>query len=629
MAGTMVMEAPAATDPAAHSLRLLIETANDAVVSIDEKSVILDWNRAAERIFGWTRAEAIGQVLTELIVPPQHREAHHRGLSRFLADRTQGILNRTVETTALTRAGREFHVELSVWPVETDGQFTFSAFIRDISRRKENEKRLRASEEKFRQVVENTYEGIVVSQDGMLKYANPRALALTQRTLESALSTPFIEMVHPEDRARVYGNYVRRMRGEAVEPFYRFRALSALGDTRWLQISAVAIEWEGRPATLNFLTDVTEEEGLKQNLKETLSEREAILETTAVGVMFIQNGRIKWINDALERTMLGWEDGETIGKTGELAFPDHAAWSRFLKECIPALEKTGTYEGDWEVQRKDGSPWWCHMSSKALQPTNLGAGTIWFFLDISVRKRAEEEVRKALMRERELSELKTRFVSLASHEFRTPLATILSSVELLEDFGASLPDGERKELIRIIKASIGRITGMLDQVMLIGRAEADKLEFAPEPCDPAELAASIVREIEQAHGRPNRIRFTHEGAAGRRMLDSRLLSHAFGNLLANAIKYSPPGSEIAFQMEAKPAGLTFLVSDRGIGIPEADQPRIFESFHRARNVGNVEGTGLGLAIVKQCVELHGGTVDLESELGKGSTFIVCLPVAVI
>jgi signal transduction histidine kinase len=113
------------------------------------------------------------------------------------------------------------------------------------------------------------------------------------------------------------------------------------------------------------------------------------------------------------------------------------------------------------------------------------------------------------------------------------------------------------------------------------------------------------------------------------MLDSKLLSHAFGNLLGNALKYSPAGSEVGFELEATPAGLTFLVSDQGIGIPEPDHARIFESFHRGRNVGNVEGTGLGLAIVKQCVELHGGTVDFESAPGKGSTFIVCLPVEAI
>jgi PAS domain S-box-containing protein len=605
--------------------RLLIDTANDAVVSIDDTSVILDWNRTAERMFGWSRDEAVGRILTELIVPPQHREAHHRGLARFLANRTPGILNRRVETTAIARDGREFDIELSVWPVETAGRFTFSAFLRDISERKQAEAAMRRSEEKYRQVVENAYEGIIVSQDGMLKYANPRALALVRRTLEDALATPFIEMVHPDDRARVYGNYLRRLRGEAVEPHYVFRAVNTAGEVVSLQISAVAIEWEGRPATLNFLTDVTEQVKLARDLKETLTEREAVLETTAVGIMFIQNGRIKWINDALERTMLGFDDGETIGHTGEVAFRDHADWSRFLKECIPALERTGTYEGDWEVQRKDGSMWWCHMSSKALDPARLGHGTIWFFLDISARRRAEEEVRRALTRERELSELKTRFVSLASHEFRTPLATILSSIELIEDFGATLPEGERRELIRIIKGAIARMAGMLDQVMLIGRAEADRLEFRPEALDPAAMAAAIARETEQALGQPGRIRLEVRGLAGARLLDPKLLAHVLGNLLGNALKYSPAPSEVLFELESAPASISFLVSDHGIGIPSEDQPRIYESFHRARNAGNVEGTGLGLSIVKHCVELHGGTVDFESAPGRGSTFIVCLP----
>jgi PAS domain S-box-containing protein len=417
------------------------------------------------------------------------------------------------------------------------------------------------------------------------------------------------------------------MRGEAVEPTYVFRAVATTGEIVWLQISAVAIEWEGRPATLNFLTDVSDRVALEADLKQTLAEREAILETTAVGIMFIQNGRIKWINDALERSMLGWDDGETIGHTGEIAFQDHADWSRFLKQCIPALEREGTYEGDWEVRRKDGSRWWCHMSAKALNPANLGQGTIWFFLDVSLRKRAEEEVQRSLLRERELADLKMRFVSLASHEFRSPLATILSSVELIEDFGASLPEGERHEVIRLIKGAIGRLTGMLDQVTLIARAEADKLEFRPAPHDPEALAATIAREAEQAHGHANRIRFTARGAAGKRQLDGELLYHVLGNLLANALKYSPRNAEVAFALEAGAGSLTFTIADRGIGIPDADQGRIFESFHRARNVGNVEGTGLGLSIVKQCVEIHGGTVDFESAVDRGTTFIVCIPAA--
>lgn len=613
-----------ALEDASRRTRQLIDTANDAVVSIDDRSIIVDWNRTAETMFGWSREEAVGRVLTDLIVPQQHREAHHRGLARFLNDRShRGILNRRVETTALARDGREFDIELSVWPVESaDGTVTFSAFIRDISRRKRNEGVLRATQEKYRQVVENAYEGIVVTQDGQLKFANPRALELTRRTMEQAIATPFIEMVHPDDRARVYGNYLRRMRGEAVEPNYVFRAITPDGHLAWLQIAAVAIEWEGRPATLNFLTDVSERVKLEAHLKETLAEREAILETTAVGVMFIQNGRIKWINDALERTMLGWGDGETIGKTGEIAFRDHGDWSRFLNECIPSLEREGTYESDWEVRRKDGTPWWCHMSAKAMNPASLGQGTIWFFIDISLRRRAEEEARRSLVRERELSDLKTRFVSLASHEFRTPLATILSSIEIIDDFGPTLPENERRELIRLVKGAVGRVMGMLDQVELIGRAEADQLEFRPEPQDVEPLVASIAREVEQAQGRRNSVRIAAGGLTTRRTLDAKLLFHILGNLVGNALKYSPAGAEVSLDIEGDDQAIVFRVADRGMGIPAEDQPRIFESFHRARNVGNVQGTGLGLSIVKQCVDLHGGTVTFESKVGIGTTFVV-------
>ena len=579
-----------ALEDASRRTRQLIDTANDAVVSIDDRSIIVDWNRTAETMFGWSREEAVGHVLTDLIVPQQHREAHHRGLARFLNDRShRGILNRRVETTALARDGREFDIELSVWPVESaDGTVTFSAFIRDISRRKRNEGVLRATQEKYRQVVENAYEGIVVTQDGQLKFANPRALELTRRTMEQAIATPFIEMVHPDDRARVYGNYLRRMRGEAVEPNYVFRAITPDGQLAWLQIAAVAIEWEGRPATLNFLTDVSERVKLEAHLKETLAEREAILETTAVGVMFIQNGRIKWINDALERTMLGWGDGETIGKTGEIAFRDHGDWSRFLNECIPSLEREGTYESDWEVRRKDGTPWWCHMSAKAMNPASLGQGTIWFFIDISLRRRAEEEARRSLVRERELSDLKTRFVSLASHEFRTPLATILSSIEIIDDFGPTLPENERRELIRLVKGAVGRVMGMLDQVELIGRAEADQLEFRPEPQDVEPLVASIAREVEQAQGRRNSVRIVAGGVTTRRTLDAKLLFHILGNLVGNALKYSSAGAEVSLDIEADDQAIVFRVADRGMGIPAEDQPRIFESFHRARNVGNVQ-----------------------------------------
>jgi PAS domain S-box-containing protein len=609
-------------------IRRLIETANDAVVSIDSASIIIDWNAAAESMFGWRRDEAVGRLITDVIVPEQHRAHHHAGLARFLAGALadgEGILNRRIETTGLNRDGREFDIELSVWPVRSGDSWTFSSFIRDISERKRADAALARSEERYRAVVEHANEGIVVAQDGRIRFGNRRAFELTGRTPEEAMSKPFLDMIHPDDRARVMNNYLRRIRGEPVENFYEFRVSRSDGSLRWLLISAVMIEWEGKPATLNFLSDVTEQVEMKENLQNTLAERSAILETSAVGIMFIQAGRIKWINPALEQSMLGYAQGEVIGRTGELAFRSHGDWSRFLSECTPRLSAGDTYEAEWQVVRKNGETWWCQMSGRALNPADLGEGTMWFFIDISARKRAEEEIRRALARERELSDLKTRFVSMTSHEFRTPLTAILSSVEILEDFSATMPEAERREVIGLIKSALKRMTGMLDQVLLIGRADSDKLEFKPGPLDVHAFCESLIAEIQRAGDARIDLDFGTGGAGDRRLLDGKLLHQVLTNLLSNAVKYSPGGSVPRLQLSVFPAELEFRVTDQGIGIPVEDHARLFESFHRGRNVGNIEGTGLGLTIVQQCVRLHGGSVSFDSAPGRGTTFIVKLP----
>ncbi len=610
-------------------VRMLIDTANDAVLTIDQGSVILDWNAKAEQMFGWSAGEALGRILTELIVPGQHRARHHHGLARFLAGEdlgTGGILNRRVETTALHRDGREFDVELSVWPVKTGAGWTFSSFIRDISERKRTEEALRSSEERYRAVVENANEGIIVTQDGKIRFGNSKAFTLTDRTPEEAMATPFIEMIHPDDRARVYGNYLRRMRGEPVENNYTFRVITPRGEVMWLQISAVSIDWEGKPATLNFLSDVTRQVLLQENLKQTLAEREAVLETTAVGILHVQDGRIKWANAALEQQLLGHEPGALIGKTAEITFASHAEWSRCLAECVPRLQSEGAYSGEWQARRSDGSLVWCELSGRAIDPAELARGTIWFYIDIGERKRAEEEIRRALARERELSELKTRFVAMTSHEFRTPLATILSSAELIEDFGDTLPATERREVVNLIKGAVRRMNGMLEQVLFIGRAESNKLEFKPLRSDARALAARLLAEAQRAAGDKLVLALECTGEQPWRELDEDLLTHAVGNLLSNAVKYSPRGATVRLALELRPAELEFSVIDRGIGIPAEDQARLFETFQRARNVGNIEGTGLGLAIARQCAELHGGSISFASEAGRGSTFRLHLPV---
>jgi PAS domain S-box-containing protein len=471
-------------------LRTTVDVARIGICFIGPEGQFVYVNPAFCELSGFAAGELIGRHWT-LAAPPALAGEHERFYQALLADSPRVPL----EWKIRRKDGTLFDALVSWKALDgRDGRRYVVVTFSDIT---ERTRALQKSEERYRQVVENAYEGIVVTQEGFVKFANARAAELAGRSLAETYTTPFPEMIHPDDRQRVYQNYLKRMRGEPTENHYDFRVLTPAGEARWVTISAIAIEWEGRPATLNFFTDATD------------------------------------------------------------------------------------------------------------------------------RKRAEEDMQRALQKERELSELKTSFVALASHEFKSPIATILSSVELLEDFGERLPAAQRGEVIGLVKGALKRMTEMLDQVLLIGRAETQGLVFQPRPLDARMLCEEVIAEARRAaHSAP--IEFLQRGNAGRRLLDDKLLRHALGNLLSNALKYSR-GGRVALELDAEGAGLRFRVSDEGIGIPEEDRARLFTTFHRGANALEVEGTGLGLAIVKHCVERHGGTVAVESELGRGTTFTVSVP----
>jgi len=246
-------------------------------------------------------------------------------------------------------------------------------------------------------------------------------------------------------------------------------------------------------------------------------------------------------------------------------------------------------------------------------------------VDIDDRKRAEVELLAAVQREKELSEMKSKFVSTASHEFRTPLATMLSSAELLEHYSESLGTDEKRNLLQTIQSSAKRMSEMIDDVLTLGRAESGVLKLNLGPTDLRELCSRVVSEFRIAQGKHHVITLDDRFDRLEAMMDERLLRHILNNLLSNAVKYSPPGSEVTFSLERRDEKAAIEIQDRGIGIPPEDQPRMFESFHRASNVENRPGTGLGLAIVKKAVELHGGEISLKSAVGSGTRFTVTLP----
>lgn len=245
-------------------------------------------------------------------------------------------------------------------------------------------------------------------------------------------------------------------------------------------------------------------------------------------------------------------------------------------------------------------------------------------------QQANEEVRRALEQERELNELKSRFLSMASHEFRTPLTSILSSSELLQRYGERLAQEKIKTYHQRIQSSVKQMTTLVDEVLLVEKSRSGLTDFAPTSLDLRAFCQDMIDEFVLGAAANHQLSIHFEGADGDGRIDGKmdeeLLRRILHNLISNAVKYSPQGSRVDVRVIRAGDKIRFVVQDEGIGIPAQDQPRLFEFFHRAANVGVISGTGLGLYIVKQAVDQHGGTIRIESQEGKGSTFTVELPV---
>ena len=246
-------------------------------------------------------------------------------------------------------------------------------------------------------------------------------------------------------------------------------------------------------------------------------------------------------------------------------------------------------------------------------------------VDITQRKRAEDELLKNLEREKELSQLKSNFVSMVSHEFRTPLGIIQSSAELLRDFLENMPAAEREEQLDSISRNTRRMAGMMEEVLVLSRLDAGKLDFQPAVLDPNTFCRRIVDEVLSATSYRCPIELSLNSIPTEAQADERLLGHIFTNLLSNAVKYSEAGAAVQFDVSREGRNAVCVIRDQGIGIPAEDQQHLFSAFHRGRNVGARPGTGLGLLLVKRCADLHGGKLQVQSRLGEGTTVTVRFP----
>ena len=288
-------------------------------------------------------------------------------------------------------------------------------------------------------------------------------------------------------------------------------------------------------------------------------------------------------------------------------------------------KKNGFYI-EYRIKRPDGSIRWIHDRAFPLKDaTGQVYRIVGIAEDITQRKQVETEIQKALAKEKELSELKSRFVSMTSHEFRTPLAVISSSAEILKTFGHRLNEESKREHLECIQTYIGYTTQLLDDILLINKAETENLAFEPASLDLVPFCQVLTKEIQLSASNHTIVFSSNSQSNVIGNFDKKILRQILINLLSNAIKYSPNSAIVNFNLDITESIVIFSIQDQGIGIPEADQVKLFESFHRAKNVGDIPGSGLGLSIVAKCVDLHKGAISVNSELGKGTTFIVKIP----
>ena len=230
---------------------------------------------------------------------------------------------------------------------------------------------------------------------------------------------------------------------------------------------------------------------------------------------------------------------------------------------------------------------------------------------------------QAFEQEREQHLLKAKLVAMFSHDFRKQLTVILASNTLLRDYHERLTAQRRLEHMNGIETAVNQLLQMLDDMHVVSQLETGHLVSEPQPLNIEQFVESIVQEFQTSTHDSHQLRFDSH-FSGTALADTRLLRQIVVNLISNAIKYSPPGSEVYIKLDSWEGQYSISVKDQGIGIPEADQKQLFEAFHRASNVGSTAGTGL--AIVKQAVDLQGGSISLESQVGEGTTVTVTLPI---
>jgi len=495
-----------------------------------------------------------------------------------------------------------------------------------------SEARLRESEARFSTAFNASPAliGILRVSDGKYVLANDAHLNWLGFSREEVLGRTCLEMgmwENPSERDVLLHDM--RVQGSVRDRECRWR--NRWGENFTVLLSLESITLNNTPHMLLMGLDITQrkraEEELKASearLRESESRFSVAFQASPVFISILRTSNEKYVlaNDAL-LNWLGYSRQEVLGRTSdELGIWAIPAEREAVWRDLRTVGYIRQRECRWRNRRNELATVLLSVETITLdkEPHVLSLVS-----DITQRKNAEVEMLKALTREKELSQLKSNFVSMVSHEFRTPLGIIQSSAELLGDFYQKMEPEERTAQLDSITGNTRRMASMMEEILVLSRLDAGKLDFQPTTIDLSSFCRRIIDEVFSATNRRCPIQLKIHPDAAEAKGDERLLAHIFTNVLSNAVKYSEPQATVSFTIERDGQNALCLVQDQGIGISDEDQQQLFKAFHRGSNVGTRPGTGLGLMLVKRCADLHGGQVQITSKVGEGTTVTVKLP----
>jgi PAS domain S-box-containing protein len=607
------------------TLQSLIAASPRAIFTLDLEDHVKIWNPAAERMFGWSEAEVIDRpnpIISEETV------AEYKGIKENV---WQGITPRSLEIRRQKKDGSAIDIVFSAAPLsDQKGEISgLVAVVADITEQKRQAEQVRL----LQSVVVNTNDAILITEaepidesGARILYANEAFTRITGYTLEEVFNqTPRI--LYGPKTSRVELAKVRAALSRWESVIVEMINYRKDGSEFWSEFSVVPIADKIGQYTHWIIVqrDITERKNTEEALRRSEERFRSLIEN-ALDIITIMDadGTIHYESYSVEK-VLGYSPTELIGQN----FFAYIHPEDLTDTCYGITNTMATsevaYPIEFRYRHKDGSWRTLEAISQQFRDEAIAPRIVVNSRDITERKRLDQ-VRLALEREKELSALKTRFFSMASHEFRTPLSTVLAAAQLLENSSHAWDNSEKwLRNLRRIQDSVKNMVQLLDDILTINRAETGKLEFNPQPFNLEKFCRQFVEEMQLNAGTRHTLNFVCRGKATEVCLDKQLLRSILANLLSNAIKYSPNGGRVNCSLKFATDHVRLQIQDWGVGISPDDQKQLFEPFYRGKNVRHIPGTGLGLVVVKNYVDLHGGSITIASEVNQGTTINIILP----